>query len=87
MIIAENIEQRVGTPKDVTRVLSEILNTESELDRDKEHFWIIGLNAHNVIKFIDLVSLGTLTDSLVHPREVFRLAVVKGVARVIAAHN
>ena len=61
----------------VAVVLRKILDTESEIDRSKEHFWTIGLNVKNVTEFIDLVSLGTLTGSLVHARETYRLAVVK----------
>lgn len=87
MIIKENTKQRVSSAYEVSKVLSAILETESEIDRDKEHFWIIGLNAKNGIKFIDLVSLGTLMTAPIHPREVFRLAVNKGVASIIAGHN
>ena len=71
----------------VAVVLRKILDTESEIDRSKEHFWTIGLNVKNVTEFIDLVSLGTLTGSLVHARETYRLAVVKGVAAIICGHN
>ena len=87
MIIREHTGGRVNSSFEVATVLSAILGMDNEVDRDKEHFWIIGLNTKNVIKFIDLVSLGTLTNSLVHPREVFRLAVMKGVCSIIAGHN
>ena len=87
MIVKENTKQKVNSAFEVSRILSAILDTDSEIDRDKEHFWIIGLNTKNAIKFIDLVSLGTLTASVVHPREVFRLAVNRGVANIIAGHN
>ncbi len=87
MIVKENTKQRVSSASEVAEVLSAILHTENEIDQDKEHFWIIGVNAKNVIKFIDLVSLGTLTASLISPREVFRLAVNRGIASLIAGHN
>jgi DNA repair protein RadC len=87
MIVKENTKQKVNSAFEVSRILSAILEMDSEIDRDKEHFWIIGLNTKNAIKFIDLVSLGTLTSSIVHPREVFRLAVNRGVASIIAGHN
>ena len=67
--------------------MTEILCTESEVDRGREHFWVLGLNAKNVILYIELVSLGTLTNSLIHPRETYRLAVMRGVASIIAVHN
>ncbi|HBR17588.1 MAG TPA: hypothetical protein DD725_08295 [Deltaproteobacteria bacterium] len=87
MIVKENTREKVNSSFEVSKVLSAILEMDSEIDKDKEHFWVIGLNAKNVIKFIDLVSLGTLTNALIHPREVFRLAVNRGVASIIAGHN
>ena len=87
MIVKENTKERINSASAAAGVFRAILDTESEIDKDREHFWIIGVNAKNAIKFIDLVSLGTLTGSLIHPREVFRLAVSKGVASIIAGHN
>jgi DNA repair protein RadC len=71
----------------VAEILQTILNLENHVDRDKEHFFAIGLNSANSIIFIELVSLGILNTSLVHPREVFRFAILKGVAAIIVCHN
>jgi DNA repair protein RadC len=71
----------------VKQILQTILNLENEIDRNKEHFWAIGLNSNNAIVFIELVTLGILNSSIVHPREVFRFAILKGVAAIIVAHN
>lgn len=87
MIIKENTGETVSNASEVAKVLMAILAKDSEIDRDKEHLWSIGLSTKNAIKFIDLVSLGTLTNSLVGAREVFRLAVKKGVASIICVHN
>ena len=83
----QKTEGTVARPENIAAIFSAILNSESELDQDKEHFWILGLNIRNNIKYIDLVSLGTLFASLVHPREVYRLAVREAVASIIAIHN
>ena len=74
-------------PKDVHNILQSILATESREDQDKEHFWVIMLDVRRKIKAIDLVSLGTLDSTLVHPREVFRRAIAQGCAHLIIAHN
>lgn len=87
MIVRENLEVAVASPEIVAQIFRDILSMESEIDRDKEHFWVIGLNTKNKVLFVDLCSLGTLDQSLVHPREVFRLAISKGVARIIIGHN
>ncbi len=87
MIIKENTNEKVNNSNEVAEVLRAILQHDSDIEQEKEHFWVIGLNAKNAIKFIDLVSLGTLTGSLIHPRETFRLAVMKGVASIVCGHN
>ena len=80
-------KQTVSNPQTVQGVLSKILNSENEVDRMKEHFWVIGLSTRNAIQYIDLVSLGTLNASLVHPREVFRFSILKAVSSIILSHN
>ncbi len=71
----------------IAKIMQDILTTEDEIDQQKEHFWSIGLNVRNRIEYIELVSLGTLSNALIHPRETFRLAVMKGVASIIICHN
>ena len=87
MIVKENTKEHVNSAATAAGIFRAILATDSEIDREKEHFWVIGVNAKNAIKFIDMVSLGTLMSSLIHPREVYRLAVSKGVASIICGHN
>lgn len=74
-------------PDEVAEIVRAILKSESEIDRDKEHLWVLGLNAVNKIAYIDLVSLGCLDSTIVMPREVFRLAIMKAVKSIIVAHN
>ena len=56
-------------------------------DDEREHFIALYLDARNRIKGVSVVSIGTMTASLVHPREVFRAAVAAGAAAVIIVHN
>jgi len=53
----------------------------------KEHFLTIHLNARHVPLLLDVVSVGTLSASLVHPREVFRRAIRECAAAVAFVHN
>lgn len=80
-------KQVVGSPNVVHEVLSKVLASENEVDRMREHFWTVGLSTRNTIQYIDLTSLGTLNASLVHAREVFRLAIYRAVSSIILAHN
>jgi len=77
----------IDCPEKVSRILSRALKSECHVDRDKEHFWSIGLTTRNRIKYVELVSLGTLNASLVHPRELFRRAIFKAVSSIVVAHN
>lgn len=53
----------------------------------KEHFFVISLDTRNNFIGIDEVSVGTLTASLVHPRETFESAIRRHAAQIIIAHN
>lgn len=54
---------------------------------EKERLITILLDSKKKIIGIDLVSVGTLNASLVHPREVFRKAILAGADSIIIAHN
>jgi DNA repair protein RadC len=77
----------ISGPADVAKHLRKLLNKEDSISRDKEHFWVIVLNTRNRIKFVELVSLGTLNSSLVHAREVYRRAIKAGASSLILAHS
>jgi DNA repair protein RadC len=53
----------------------------------KEHFKLLLLNSRNRVIGISNISTGTLTTSLVHPREVFKEAITHSAASVVLAHN
>lgn len=56
-------------------------------DDDREHFWVIFLNAQNGYTGHHLVSTGSLSASIVHPREVLGPALREGAAHLILVHN
>lgn len=57
-------------------------------NKKKEYFTIVCLDSRNtVIKIIDGLFIGTLTTSIVHPREVFKEALDCSAASIIIAHN
>ena len=87
MILKENTKEKIEHAEDAARACRAILHMEDLASRDREHFWIIGLNAKNTVKYVELCSLGTLTNSIVHPRETFMMAVLKRAASIIAVHN
>jgi len=56
-------------------------------DKSKEHFKLILLNTRNKIIGFSTISIGTLNANLVHPREVFKDAIMHSAASLILAHN
>ncbi|MDP3793306.1 MAG: JAB domain-containing protein [Candidatus Uhrbacteria bacterium] len=72
----------VGDSATAVRVLSGWF-----LDADRESFAVLMLNAKNRLIGISTISVGSLTSSLVHPREVFKPLILHNAAAVILAHN
>ena len=54
---------------------------------DREHFLVLHLDSKHQVVSIEVASIGTLSSSLVHPREVFKGAILANAAAVICAHN
>ncbi len=54
---------------------------------DREQFLICCLDAKNASIGVNIVSIGSLTLSIVHVREVFKSAILLNAAAIIAAHN
>jgi DNA repair protein RadC len=87
MIYLQDSNIKVQSPQDVAKVCLDLLMLEDAIDRDKEHFYVLHLDTRSRVKMVELVSLGILNSSLVHPRETFRRAVMQGSAAIIVAHN
>ena len=54
---------------------------------DRERFHVLLLDGKHRLLRAEVVSEGTLTTSLVHPREVFRSAIREAAAAIVVAHN
>lgn len=86
-MIVSSVKRKITGPTIAVDVVRALIAALPDFERDKEHFWAIGMNVRAVIQYVDLVSTGTLNNSLVHPREVFRMAIHRGVCSLIVAHN
>lgn len=53
----------------------------------REHFFRLDMNHRRRVTGYEIVSVGTMDESLVHPRDVFRGAIVNGAALVMLAHT
>jgi len=75
-------EQQIRSSADASTLLHTYL-----ADVDREHFVIILLNQKNRVIGINTVSIGSLTASIVHPREVYKSAILANAASILCGHN
>lgn len=74
--------RRISEPKDIVDLGKKFLD---ELDR--EELIVACLNAKNEVNSINVVSIGSLNNSIVHPREVFKTAILSNAASIVMIHN
>lgn len=72
----------VRGPDDVVTLVGKRLRDES-----REHFVVILLNTRHEALAVETVSIGSLNASIVHPREVFKPAILASAASVVFVHN
>ena len=72
----------ISSPKDAYEMIKDQLQ-----DLDREQFIIACLNTKNEPTNISVVSVGTLNKAIVHPREVFKTAILSNAASIMAFHN
>ena len=74
-------KHNVRTPADVSSLCDDMRSMS------QESFQVLTLNTKNGVIDRHLITLGLVDASLVHPREVFRVAIMDGAAAVILVHN
>ena len=72
---------------DVYSIMQRVLLRDNQIDQEKEHLWMIGMNQAGYILYIELIALGSYKSVDVEPMNVFRVAVMKNASRVILVHN
>jgi DNA repair protein RadC len=75
-------EKKITSPKDIADIFIPLLR-----DEVKEKFILVCLNSANKIIKYEVVSVGNLNSSVVHPREIFKAAIENNSASVILIHN
>ncbi|HDR8065779.1 TPA: DNA repair protein RadC [Bacillus cereus] len=75
-------KRNVRSPEDAFNLLQTFLD---ELDR--EHFVVVCLDTKNQPTAINVCHMGSLNASIVHPREVLKVAILSNSASILLAHN
>jgi DNA repair protein RadC len=74
--------QKITSPSDVAEIFIPLLR-----DEVKEHFIVVCLSSANKIIRYEKISTGNLNSSVVHPREIFKVAIENNSASIILIHN
>ena len=75
-------DKKITSPKDVAEIFIPLFR-----DEVKEKFIVVCLNSANKIICYEIISVGSLNSSIVHPREVFKVAIENNSANIIIMHN
>src|SRR5690606_19250114 len=74
----------IKSPAEAYQVAKQLLALH---EKPQEHFCILCLNIKNKIVGIHTISIGSLNASIVHPREVFKAAMLNNASAIICLHN
>lgn len=72
----------VKTPRGAAALIRQM--TEGD---EREKFILLCMDTKMHCKAVSVISIGDLASSIVHPREVFRVAIVQGASSIIVGHN
>jgi DNA repair protein RadC len=87
MVVLRNSKIEIREARDVAKVFQDLLRLEDTIDQDKEHFYVMHVNARQQINLVELVAIGTLNHAEIHPRETYRRAVIESSYSIVVAHN
>lgn len=85
--VAEAPSRKMLEPSDAAGFWKENIATRPDYDPDRESLWALLVDTKYQLKAVALVSLGSLNESVAHPRECFRAAVAAAAYGVILMHN
>lgn len=75
-------ELQIKNPADVYKVTKKDLYSKK-----REHLYLLSLDSRGNLISKDLISIGTVNETLVHPREIYSKALVKNSVSIILVHN
>lgn len=77
-----NTKKNIETPEDVYKMLAPDLR-----DAVEEHFYLIAVNNRSGVLGVKEISKGTLDWTAVHPREIYKQAILFNASKIIVVHN
>ena len=79
---AKKSEIYIKTPKNAYEVIRKDI-----LNKDQEYLYLLSMDSRNKLVSKDIISKGTINETLIHPREIFKKATSKSAYAIILIHN
>lgn len=88
-VLAQRMAQEIQCEAPLLDTPQRVADLLREANRlyDVEHFQVLLLNTRRRLIRLEEISQGTLDTILVHPREVFKLAIAANASALVLAHN
>lgn len=74
--------RKISTPKDAMELVNGFLEY-----CDREQLVVCSLDTKNQPTAMEVVSIGTVNSSLIHPREIFKTSIISNASSLIVFHN
>jgi len=72
----------IDEPKDVFNFIKKDL-----IHKDKEYLYLLSLSSRGKLLKKSLITIGTLNETLIHPREIYKQALINKACEIILVHN
>ena len=82
--IAYDVQQKIRTPEDAVNVFKNAIKLDM---KSEEYLYMLALNTKNCVIGCCEISHGSINNSIVHPREIFKRALLLNATSIIIAHN
>lgn len=77
-------DRLISRPENAVNLINAICNLNQ---CSEEYFYMICLNVKNRVIGVHLISKGTLDTTIVHPREIFKTAILNNASSIMLIHN
>lgn len=81
MVVKESMKVKIRS----SQIVHGIMEVEAKIDR--ECAWVLHLNGRLELIEKELVSMGTVDGACMHPREIFKKAILNGASSIVVVHN
>ena len=76
------LKNRISNPGDATEIMRSFIGNS-----DREHLILICMNSKNEPTHIQTLSIGSINQTVIHPREIFKTAMLSNANSIMLGHN